>query len=35
MRADKELLERGALGGRLDPEPLADVCAILVVVGNF
>ncbi len=34
MWADKELLESRSLGRRLYPEPFANVCAVLVVIGN-
>ncbi len=35
MRADKQLLKGRALGRRLQPEALADVGAILIVIGDF
>ncbi len=35
MRADKQLFEGCALGGRLDPETLTHVRPVLVVIGDF
>jgi hypothetical protein len=35
MRADKQLFEGRSLGRRLDPEALADVRPVLVVIGDF
>ncbi|MNE15036.1 hypothetical protein D3C80_1079340 [compost metagenome] len=35
MRADKQLFERGALSGRVQPETFADVRAVFVIISNF
>ena len=35
VRADKELLNGGALGGGMQAEALADVRAIFIVIGDF
>ena len=34
MRADKQLLKRGPLGGRLQAEALADIGAVLIVLSS-
>ena len=35
MRADKELLKGGALGGRMQAEALTNIRAIFIVIGDF
>lgn len=35
MRADKELLKGGALGGRMQSEALTNIRAIFIVIGDF